>query len=285
MQTRHKAVKSLVSRLNFGCRILIILGSILCLYGCSSNQWGVISHGVFVQKGTTSSGRKHVQLVIGSGSLSKTNTSSEAAPCIGEAGSIIPPLSVRACINSRALASSLLRNLLEDESHIEHIVLPGIESSFVSQKEPNICWAASMESARKYLHLFHVHQKKIVQELESSCGKNLQDRAASAYQIFFAIQKLSESYDMGLIKPSFCSRPECLLESLTNGRPVMMLRPGSGVGHAVLLVGMDFVYDKEEGGKQLIIPRKLHILDPEGDGKLKKISCFDIASVDAFIVF
>jgi hypothetical protein len=217
--------------------------------------------------------------------LSKTQVVSSQSYCEGAAGSVIPPMAVKECVESGISAFfrplDELQLLGSGASYPEnHIYLSGIERFWVPQSKSNDCWAAALETARRYLNLRYVSQDELIESTQRLCPR-LADQAAGAdtYQITFAIAAILSRYDIGLANPHFCDNGECIVASLSRNRPVIMLRSG----HAVLVVGADFLVGTHP--YYLVVIKNLKILDPAGSGEIEDRSAFNLCSADAFIAY
>jgi hypothetical protein len=79
---------------------------------------------------------------------------------------------------------------------------------------------------------------------------------ADAYQILYIVKKIYQSYDRSRVNPDICIDSKCIIKSLQNSEPVIMLRHE----HAVLIVGADYESDSRYPDSYVI--KYLHILDP-----------------------
>jgi hypothetical protein len=142
------------------------------------------------------------------------------------------------------------------------VYLDGIDKFLVQQSKPNDCWAAALETARRYLHLYPVSQGEMIEAGQQICPRlKSQPKGADTYQIAYIIAHVLSRYDIGLADPHFCVDAQCIVVSLLRDRPVIMLRSG----HAVLVVGADFLTDRDptRSAKALVVVKRFKILDPD----------------------
>lgn len=163
-----------------------------------------------------------------------------------------------------------------------HIFLRGIEQYWVHQSVDNDCWAATLETARRFLHLPYVSQDQIREIADRLCQQLHHQRfGASTYQIVYAISKLhSSDGEVTSVHPHFCNSFACIVNSLTGQQPIIMLNSG----HAVLVVGADY-YSGTANGQSIVRYGTFYILDPAGNGNVKAKSLFSLCRADAFIAY
>ena len=229
------------------------------------------------------------ELVFGPGLLSRPYVSETGRSCEGSIGSIIPPIAIMQCVTNTALRPlmilgdlQLALNGVRPESIRRHVYLNGIERYWVHQSQPNDCWAATLETARRYLHLHPVSQDDLIESAQRICpALRSQQRGADLYQIVTAIRYRLKVYDERVRAPGVCLDDQCILDSLTRGRPVIML----GSGHAVLVVGLDYVpVPGATSGSKYIIDR-IYVLDPAGNGEVEARSPPSLCNAEAFVFY
>jgi hypothetical protein len=166
--------------------------------------------------------------------------------------------------NDASTKFDAFNNQTPPAEQLSHASLMGVNFA-AHQSEPADCWAATLETARAFLHLPQVSQDQILRDAKTICPKlNYQRFGASMNQIAQTINYLEATYDKGNpVHPDFCTKPECIIESLQHRQPVIMLYSGryADHGHAVLIVGLDYAVTNVQG-KTAIIPYTFHILDP-----------------------
>jgi len=221
--------------------------------------------------------------------LSQTQVVKSHSLCEGAIGSVIPPLAVKECVGS---AITLLFRPL-DELQVSasgtqypenHVYLAGVNRFWVRQSRPNDCWAAALQIARDFLHLHHVSQDELIDSAQNLCPRlKDQPKGADVYQMTFSIVALLARYDIRFANPHFCGDAQCILASLMRDRPVIMLRSG----HAVLIVGADFLADQNPMGPApaLVAVNNFKILDPAGTGEVANESPFVMCNADAFLAY
>jgi hypothetical protein len=226
------------------------------------------------------------RIQFGINQLSYTNYANSRQFCEGAIGSVIPPLSVD-CVGT-ALATPLvvlqkLAMIGKPDPGQHHIYLDGIERFWRPQSEPNDCWAAALETARRYLHYHDVSQEEMVDSARKICPRlENQKGGADAYQIATAITTLLKKYDQPLTSPHFCQGTRDVILSLAAGHPVIMLRSG----HAVLVVGVDYTTDvaRDDNGPIPVV-EDVFILDPAGNGQVEKWTPLSFCKADAFLAY
>jgi Papain-like cysteine protease AvrRpt2 len=215
--------------------------------------------------------------------------------CVGDAGSVLPPLTfscgLAAFTQPLTAMDHLVRSLTGDHGNQRHVGLIGIERFFFPQSKPTDCWAATLETSRAFLHLPEVSQDQILADATRLCPQIPKQLGASLSQIAHTIDYMEATYDKATpVKPVWCTDADCIIRSLTNQRPVIMLRPGHDSGHAVLLVGVD--YDSNPTGnnptqdKTVDIVQTLYILDPMNqEPTIQAQSLYEVCHADAFISY
>lgn len=226
---------------------------------------------------------------FGPGILTRTSAIQSQKPCEGAIGSILPPLSLDQCVAGvltlpllglQKVATALSYGANDPNEH--HVYLTGIEQYWVHQTQNNDCWAATLETARDYLHLRHVSQTELIDSARQVCPMlNTQSHGAEAYQIAYSIASTLRGYDFSRTDPHICGDISCIITALTQGQPVIML----GGGHAVLLVGMD--YDVAgTGPNPAVVVEQMFVLDPAAEQPVvSKWSTFSFCKIDVFIAY
>jgi hypothetical protein len=211
---------------------------------------------------------------IGPNVAGHTDFVSTATTCEGAAGSVIPPLAFAQCTAGYVLAPLRAAADAVGAPAGRTLTLPGLERFWIHQKEANLCWAAAFETARGYLHLKYVPHTEMPKMVEQDCPKlRDQQRGASLYQIAYTILKINRTYDAGRLAPHTCDNDACIIQSISRGRPVILLRSS----HAVLLQSVEIA-----GGTTDMI-RRYWILDPLGNGKPEVKEPAEICTSDAII--
>jgi hypothetical protein len=241
-------------------------------------------------------------IIYGLPLLSATSSSSvDGKACVGDAGSILPPLTFSQCIATAAVQPIVELNRIYDflntfeldslgsknpgTSVNGHVSLNGIEQFRVDQSVRNDCWAATLVTSRRFLRLPDVPQEQILQLAHKSC-RQLNDQeqpfGATTYQIIYTIDQLESTYDgANRVDPYFCNSAECIIASLSKQRPVIMLNGD----HAVLIIGVDY-HSGSANGHTVILPTAFHLLDPDPNSqKLYTAPLFGICRADAFISY
>ncbi|MBV8926319.1 MAG: hypothetical protein JOZ74_13210, partial [Bradyrhizobium sp.] len=165
-----------------------------------------------------------------------------------------------------------------------HLYLAGIERYWVQQSETNDCWAASLQTTRDYMGLYHVPQDEMIRQASGFCPSlQSQREGADAYQIAYAIDGTLRRYDMPRTNPHFCSEPKCMIQSLANRHPIIVLSSG----HAVVLVGMDYALRPVTNSPEpLVIIKRLFILDPAKEhAEAETWSVFSLCKVDGLLAY
>ncbi len=224
-------------------------------------------------------------LLVGPGLLFPTQVVQGKQSCEGAIGSILPPLSGQCAISAFSVPMFALertRALMSGKSFNEnHVYLSGIDNFWVGQNKDNDCWAAALETARDFLHLHHVSQDYMIDATQRICPRlHTQPGGAEAYQIAYAISSLLSQYDKAHTNPHFCSDERCMVQSLASGHPIIILLSG----HAVLLIGMDYVIGNSRD--EPIIDH-LFILDPDpSSGRdVKTWTSFSLCKADALLSY
>jgi hypothetical protein len=266
----------------------------LCLFFCSltscttptDNQSAINS---VIAQGFLRPGSTPGSLLFGPGLLTQGQVS-EGSSCTGAIGSVLPPFSLNQCamytlMGPMVMLSELHMSLngVQGDPYIRHVYLNGIEKFWVHQSEPNNCWAAALETARNYLHLHYISQNELLESAQEVCPQvSRQTAGADTYQIVSTIRYRLKQYDQQLTTPGICSRIECVVDKLSEGRPIIML----GAGHAVLLVGMDY-YNMPSSGPNVpsVLVLKMYILDPSGNRQVETRSTFSLCKEDIFMFY
>lgn len=215
--------------------------------------------------------------------------------CLGDAGSILPPLTfscgLAALTQPLTSMDHLVWSLTGYHANQRHVGLTGIEQFFVPQSDPTDCWAATLATARAFLHLPEVSQNQILADATHLCPQIPNQLGASLSQIAHTIDYMEATYDKTApVQPTWCTDADCIISSLTNQRPLIMLKPGQDAGHAVLLVGVD--YDSNPTGnnpahdKPVDVVQTFYILDPANKAPIIETrSLYEVCRSDAFISY
>ena len=217
-------------------------------------------------------------------SIMQTSVIDAAGSCDGAMGSVLPPLSRVAPFAALQAVFETVPDYLpgpdSPDPDKREVSLAGIERSWVRQNDPSGCWAATLETARDYLHLHHVSQKEIQALVSKECKQLQTQKGAEAFQVGFAMIKLSELYDHRRQGPGFCLASECIVERLNNKRPVILL----SANHAVLIKSITYRAGSA-GGKEVVIPLSFEVLDPAGNGTPEKKPIWELFKADAILSF
>jgi len=270
----------------FACCFILLL-MLASIGSCTrpANREEAISQ--VIAKGILRPGSTPGTLLFGPGILTQGSVAESTKPCEGAIGSIFPPFSLTQCV-TYGLTAPL--NLLGDVALAMkgatpprgHVYLTGIEKFWVPQSEKNNCWAAVLETARKYLGLHYVSQDDLLESAQKICPGLKQQPGADAYQIVSAIRYRLQQHDQSRLTPGVCFDIQCVVGRLQNRRPVIML----GAGHAVLLVGLDFrIAPGARGAGPAILVERMFILDPNGNGQVETWSTFAFCKIDTFMYY
>ena len=241
------------------------------------------------QRSGNQPGTPKSDVFVGPGLLTRTEVVSGKNACDGAIGSVIPPLSITQCAGSvltlPLLGVEKLLTALSGGAGVYgeyHIYLTGIEQYWVQQNEQNDCWAAALETTRRYLNLYPVSQSELIGSARRVCPMlSTKGRAADAYEIAFSIASTLQIYDRPRTNPTICPDIECIVGSLRNRHPVIML----GAGHAVVIVGMDYAV-RGTGPKPLIVVERVFVLDPASkSAEVQTWSPFGFCKADVFIAY
>lgn len=222
-------------------------------------------------------------LYFGPGLLSLQDVVRGTKPCEGASGSILPPLAVNQCVGD--ILASILPSFqgIDNNPDQNHLYLTGIERYFVHQSQENDCWAATIQMARDYLHYTPVSQEELINASQRACPNlSAQSNGADAYQIAFSVASTLKQYDQSRTIPHFCPNIQCIVSSLQKGHPIIVL----GEGHAVLMIGMDFVVLPPGKHGPIFVVQHIYVLDPANEyAQVEKWSPFTFCKADAFISY
>jgi hypothetical protein len=173
---------------------------------------------------------------------------------------------------------NILEHVLFGAKHRGRVRLNGIERFWVHQSNPADCWAAALETARMYrsstgTRSEHISQDKIRHIAGQYCPK-YNNGAATAYEISYMLSSLQRDYDHVNEKHFICTTFGCIIDSISRGHPVIMLKSG----HATLIVGAEFTKDGQVG-------EEFQVLDPAGNGKIENVSIFGICTAEVLISY
>jgi hypothetical protein len=243
----------------------------------------VIGQG-FLRPDPNSGGMSNGIRLLIEGTVSESQT-----PCEGAIGSVLPPFSLEQCglysiVRPFIAVEDALSNLTGARNPLDrrHIYLTGIEKFWVHQSEPDDCWAATIEVARKYLNLRYVSQDELLSTAHNACPRLRESKGADAYEIVSVIRFKLKQYDQTRVQPGACFNIECIITQLTTGHPVIML----GSGHAVLMIGMDYIIipsNQRKSGPSIVVERA-YVLDPNGTGQVETWS-IGLCKIDTFLFY
>jgi len=219
--------------------------------------------------------------------LAATQVVNSRVPCEGAAGSVMLPLGVY-CLDTLMAPMLPIGELFSSLGiapplHAYHVYLSGVAQYFVHQSEPNDCWAAALTTTRDFLHLPHITQTTLLSSAAKFCPLlPTQNRGADAYQIIYTIKHVLLRYDESRTSPHFCINPPCLIASLVQGHPIILL----GNDHTVLLVGVDYVLSPSKSTPTPTITlQRLYLLDPAGNGLVETSLPAILCRVDVAIAY
>jgi hypothetical protein len=230
--------------------------------------------------------------LFGIGLLSQGQVS-EGQSCAGAIGSVLPPFFLNQCFAGAIIAPLLplaelqmALNGMKSNPYRRHVYLDGIENYWVPQSDLNNCWAATIEIARKYLHLRYVSQNDLLASAQKVCPEvSRQTGGADAYQIVSVIRNRLYQYDARTTMPGICFHLDCVVQKLIQHRPIIML----GAGHAVLLVGADYLdmTRGHRGNGPSYLVEKIYVLDPDSasNGRVQERSILDFCKADIFMFY
>lgn len=219
-------------------------------------------------------------------SLGETHFVLTDKPCDGAAGSLLPPIAITACTSSVVLSPlwvfgdtyNAIREQMIGAAAPElfgrTISLPGLEQFFVHQEQDNLCWAAALETARKYLKLHYLPQTEMINLVAGECtALQKQTVGAEMFQIAYTIAKINRVYDGDRLKPQWCSTERCIINTISRRRPVIALI----ASHAVLIQAIEV----DIGATDTI--KRYYILDPAKDGKIERKEAIEMCTAAGFI--
>lgn len=214
------------------------------------------------------------------GRLSRTIVQKAQTPCEGSVGSVLPPIAFEGCGNP-FLALQNTQEWISTEfgfgSGLNYVFLPDVQKYWVRQTSASNCWAAALETARRYRHFRYLTQSDIYDFALSYCPiLGTQREGASAFQITYIIAQLMERYHERNGENMICSDMKCILDTLKSGHPIIMLNSS----HAILIVGADY-FDNN-------IPtvKSFKILDPASvNGEIETVPVWKRCMADAFIPY
>lgn len=250
--------------------------------------------------------------VIGAPGPGSTKVVRSEKRCEGAAGSILPPLAFEEGIKGSIqtlftpLTAAAEAVSTEKSAYDRSIFLDGIEKHFVQQRNEVTCWAAAMQTLRAYLNLKKLNQMEIVKFIEPDCpALKSQEKGATTFQVLYAAAKLQDKYDKEKVNTGLCQDSMCLIQAITNKRPVLMFKSN----HVFLLVGIDYVHlpaddvnarianalvpkvrmngkTLERPNRESILTQRFYFLDPAKSGPEHVVmKPLDLSTADAFVVF
>jgi Papain-like cysteine protease AvrRpt2 len=236
---------------------------------------GVIAGGIIRFKPMSQWGSTEPIATFGLPVMGETTFISAQAACEGSGGSILPPLGFNQCSTGLVMTPLWTAVRAVGGPVGRTVALRGLENSWVPQKQDNLCWAAALETVRRYLNLFHIPHEEMSRAVANECPALPSQKGADLYQIAFVISKFNKLYDKNLIAPHVCSTEGCIIQSIQRGRPIIALKSS----HAILVQGVEIA----NGTPDLIA--KWRILDPAGDGRVETRDPLEMCTADAFIAF
>jgi Papain-like cysteine protease AvrRpt2 len=268
----------------------------LCIFFCGLTSCSLPANkeearNQVIAQGILSPGPRPGTLIFGPALLSQGHVAISRKACEGSIGSILPPLAFTQCvanvigqpfmlIDRIKAAVNGIQDPYAQQRH--HVYLTGIEKYFVQQSKEYDCWAATLEMARRYLHLYYVSQDDLLESGQKACPGLSAQKGAEAYQIVYVIISKLYRYDQSRTTPAICFNVQCIVDYLARGHPIIML----GSGHAVLLVGMDYMTIPNQNGSQpIIFVERMFVLDPIGNGQVETWSDFTLCKEDVFMVY
>jgi hypothetical protein len=213
-------------------------------------------------------------MTYGVSALGETNFVLTDVPCDGAAGSLLPPLAIMQCSTGIVMGPVwALENATTGPSG-RTLALPGLERFHVRQEQDNLCWAAALETARKFLNLRHIPHTQMTGVVAHDCPKlPEQKKGAELFQIAYTISKINRDYDGDKLNPHWCSTEKCIVEAIAHRRPVIALM----ASHAVLIQAVEIA----DGTDSMI--KKWYILDPAKDGRIESREALEMCTAAGFI--
>jgi Papain-like cysteine protease AvrRpt2 len=236
---------------------------------------GVIGGGLLRFKPVSQWGSNEPIAVFGLPVMGETTFISTEAACQGAAGSVLPPLGFMQCSTGLVMTPLWTAARAVGSPAGRTIALPGLEAAWVAQKQDNLCWAATLETVRRYLNLTNIPHLDMSRMVANECPTLPSQKGADLYQIAFVIAKFNKLYDGNRLTPHACSTEACIIQALQRRRPVIALK----ASHAILVQGVEIA-----GGTADMIS-KWRILDPAGDGRIEERDPLEMCTADAFIAF
>jgi Papain-like cysteine protease AvrRpt2 len=213
-------------------------------------------------------------MTYGVSALGETNFVLTEVPCDGAAGSLLPALAIMQCSSGIVMGPVWALESAMNASSGRTLVLQGLERFHVHQEKDNLCWAAALETARKFLNLRHIPHTQMTGVVARDCPKLPEQKTgAELFQIAYTISKINHDYDGNKLNPHWCSTEKCIVDAIAHRRPVMALMKS----HAVLIQAVEIA-----SGTDSII-RKWYILDPAKDGRIESREALEMCTAAGFI--
>lgn len=266
-------------------RIVDILILMAVLVGCSQEYRATtqreadaqVGAGGFVQfKDLSQLGSREPLVRFGLPLGGRTTVASAREPCNGSAGSVLPPLAFTQCGSSVLLAPLHVLESAAGGVPGLTIAVPGLQNYWVQQGEDYLCWAAAYETVRSYLHLTHIDFRSMPNAVAGECPQLQRTNVgASAFQIAYAINRISRQLDAAPLAPHFCASEQCIVASLSRHRPVIALKGN----HAVLIAAVETIQNSQ-------YIQKYWLLDPAAASSAYRVADpLEMCTTDVFIAF
>jgi hypothetical protein len=186
----------------------------------------------------------------------------------------LPPLAIMQCSSGIVMGPVWALESAMNASSGRTLVLQGLERFHVHQEKDNLCWAAALETARKFLNLRHIPHTQMTGVVARDCPKLPEQKTgAELFQIAYTISKINHDYDGNKLNPHWCSTEKCIVDAIAHRRPVMALMKS----HAVLVQAVEIA----SGTDSMI--RKWYILDPAKDGRIESREALEMCTAAGFI--
>ncbi len=243
-----------------------------------------------ISKGFLSPGPVPGSVLFGPGLAAVEQISESQTPCEGVIGSMLPPLSLKQCFRYSVVAPLIVLSDLQlalngqQNPYRRHVILPGIEQSWVQQSKTNDCWAAALETSVRYLRYPYVSQSALLRSAQKVCPKlSEQEGGAEIYQVVYATKHILKQSDYRLANPIVCLTAVCVVNRLSTGHPVIMF----GSGHAVVLAGADYmIIPPMQGRPEDVLIEKMYVLDPAAETRqLVTWTPLSFCKIDAFVSY
>jgi Papain-like cysteine protease AvrRpt2 len=215
---------------------------------------------------------------FGPATVAQTDFVDTSKSCEGAGGSLLPPIAAFSCPFAIGLAPARVLNDVLGVSRGRTIALTRLTQYWVQQQESNLCWAAAYETVRGYLQLTPIRHADMPKMVD--CPQlQKQPEGASLYQIMHIISKINQTQDRLRISPRPCTTEMCIVQAISQQRPVMILKSS----HAVLIQAIQI--DPQSRSNYGGMISQYWILDPAGTGKPEPVEPAAICLADAIIAF